>query len=47
MSRRTWIAVALGLVPAIAFAALAFGGVGELPFWRDEVWSVDIASRPV
>ena len=40
-------AVALGLIPAAVFAALAFSSIGELPLWLDEVWSVDIASRPI
>ena len=29
------------------FAAIAFSSIGELPFWLDEVWSIDIASRPI
>ena len=45
--RSTAIAVAVGLVPAAVLAALAFSGIGERAFWMDEVWSVDIASRPL
>ena len=35
------------LIPTAAAAVLAFHGIGEQPFWRDEAWSINVADRSI
>ena len=39
--------VLLLLIPTITAAVLVFDDIGQLPFWRDEAWSMSVADRSI
>lgn len=44
-SRRSFLL--LLLIPTVAAAVLVFQDIGRLPFWNDEVWSMNVADRSI